>query len=272
MNASHPDPTHATKGAGLAPDSVPAGHRLVLNISCYKFVEIHDGAVLKAQLLAQCLAAGLKGTILIAPEGINVFLAGARQDVQQLVQWLRRDARFADLEPKESWSHAVPFRRMRVRLKREIITMHRPLVKPALGRAPAVAPAILRRWLDQGHDDDGRPVVMLDTRNDYEVDAGAFHGALDWRMRKFSEFPERALHYAPELSASRVVTYCTGGIRCEKAAIVMREAGCETAVQLDGGILKYLELEGGRHWRGECFVFDERGGVDAGLLPTRHDS
>lgn len=146
--------------------------------------------------------------------------------------------------------------------------MNRPLVKPHAGRAPAVPPATVKLWLDQGHDDEGRRVLMLDTRNTYEVDVGTFKGAIDWRISKFSEFPPLVERHASELAPFRVVSFCTGGIRCEKAAIVLQEAGVQHAVQLEGGILKYLELEGQPHWHGECFVFDERAAVDAELQPT----
>jgi UPF0176 protein len=250
-------PDAALKARGTAP--------AILNISTYKFVQLDGLEALRASLLEHCVARGLKGTVLLAPEGINVFLAGSRAGVHAVLDWLREDTRFVDLEPKESWSHGVPFKRMRVRLKREIITMNRPLIKPHAGRAPAVAPATVRQWLDQGHDDEGRRVLMLDTRNTFEIDVGTFDGAIDWRISKFSEFPPLAERYAGELAPYRVVSFCTGGIRCEKAAIVLQEAGVPHAVQLDGGILKYLELEGKPHWKGECFVFDERAALDAEL-------
>lgn len=230
----------------------------VLNISCYKFVSIDDIDSLRPAVLAQCTAFSLKGTILLAPEGINVFLAGPREAIEGFLTWLRADARFADLAPKESYSTGVPFARMRVRKKREIITMNHPLIRPEDGRAPAVAPEVLKRWLDQGHDDAGRPVVTLDTRNDFEIDHGAFEGCIDYRIGKFSEFPEAIAAHKDELADKTVVTFCTGGIRCEKAAILMHDMGMENVYQLEGGILKYLETAGGAHWQGNCFVFDER--------------
>jgi UPF0176 protein len=239
----------------------------VLNVSAYKFVPLPDAAQLRAPLLARAQALGVKGTILLAGEGINLFLAGAPQAVRALLAHLREDARLADLQAKESWSDAVPFGRMLVKVKREIIRMDQPAVRPAAGRAPALPAATLKRWLDQGHDDAGRPVVTLDTRNAFEVEHGRFEGAIDWRLGKFSEFPEALRRNLDALRGKTVVSYCTGGIRCEKAALVMQEAGLDTVYQLEGGILKYFEEAGGAHFSGNCFVFDERETVDCSLAP-----
>ena len=238
----------------------------VLNISAYLFTRIDDTGELRPLLRERAVAAGLKGTILLAEEGINLFLAGDAQGVRGFVAELRADPRFAALTTKESWSDAQPFGKMLVKVKREIIRMDHPTIRPEGDRAPAVAPATLRRWLDSGHDDDGREVVLLDTRNAFEVDYGAFDGALDWRIERFTQFPDAAAAAAPDLAGKTVVSYCTGGIRCEKAAIYLREAGVE-AYQLDGGILGYFEHVGGDHWSGDCFVFDEREALTPGLAP-----
>jgi UPF0176 protein len=240
----------------------------VVNISCYKFVGLDDREALRADLKARCDALGLKGTVLLAPEGINVFLAGTREAIDAIVAHLRADPRFADLAPKESLSAEPPFRKMRVRLKKEIITMKMPLVRPEAGRAPAVAAATLRRWLGRGCDDEGRPVVMLDTRNDYEVAAGTFAGAVDYGIGVFSEFPPRLAEHVGDYAGKTVVSFCTGGIRCEKAAIHMQQIGVERVYQLEGGILKYFEDVGGAHYDGDCFVFDEREAVAADLQPA----
>ena len=230
----------------------------VLNISCYKFVQITDAPQLRDVLHERAVALQLKGTILLAEEGINFFLAGPAEVVRGFIDALRTDARFADLAPKESWSETVPFRKMLVKVKREIIRMDHPAIQPARGRAPSVDPATLRRWLAQGHDDEGREVVTLDTRNDFEVDCGTFHNAIDWRIRKFTEFPPALRAHKQALQDKTVVSFCTGGIRCEKAAILMREEGLEHVYQLEGGILKYFENTDGAHYDGGCFVFDER--------------
>ena len=230
----------------------------ILNIAAYQFVAIDDAPDLRERLRERALALGLMGTILIAPEGINLFLAGEADAVRAFLAELRGDARFAPLEAKESWSAAQPFRRMLVKLKREIIRMDHPAIQPAAGRAPGVDAPTLKRWLDQGHDDDGRDIVMLDTRNDFEVDEGSFDGAVDWRITKFTEFPPALKQHRADFDGKTVVSFCTGGIRCEKAAILMREEGIEHVLQLEGGILKYFEQVGGAHYHGDCFVFDGR--------------
>ncbi|HJS04022.1 MAG TPA: sulfurtransferase [Variovorax sp.] len=230
----------------------------ILNIAAYKFVAIEDGHELRERLLASALALDLRGTVLVATEGINLFVAGAAPAIGEFLAQLRADARFADLEVKESWSRTQPFRRMLVKFKREIIRMDHPAIQPAAGRAPGVEARTLKRWLDQGHDDAGKPIALLDTRNAFEVDHGSFEGAIDWRIHKFTEFPKALRTHREQLAGKTVVSFCTGGIRCEKAAILMREEGLAEVLQLEGGILKYFEQVGGAHYRGECFVFDGR--------------
>lgn len=241
----------------------------ILNISCYKFVPLPDAAQLRDQLAEQTQRLALRGTILLAEEGINFFLAGPAEAVREVVATLRQDPRLADLAPKESWSDQQPFRKMLVKVKREIIRMNHPTIRPADGRAPAVRPATVRRWLEQGHDDEGRPVVTLDTRNAFEVDHGTFEGAVDWRINKFTEFPDALRAHKAELQGKTVVSFCTGGIRCEKAAILMREEGLPHVYQLEGGILKYFEETDGAHYQGGCFVFDEREALAPDLSPLR---
>jgi UPF0176 protein len=244
----------------------------VLNVSAYRFVPLADAPALRERFFAQAQALGLKGTILLAEEGINLFLAGEAEGIRGFLAMLRQDARFAGLEAKESWSEAVPFGHLRVKVKREIIRMNHPAIQPSAGRAPALDAHTLKRWLDQGHDDAGRPVVTLDTRNAFEVDYGTFDGAIDWRLHKFSEFPGALAAHLSELQGKTVVSFCTGGIRCEKAALVMREAGLGEVWQLEGGILKYFEETGGAHFHGTCFVFDEREAVDGELQPQERPS
>jgi len=237
----------------------------ILNISAYLFAPLTDTAALRESIRSQAADLSLKGTVLLADEGINLFLAGRETDVRAFVDWLREDTRFKPIEPKESWSADIPFGKLLVKVKREIIRMNRPMIQPATGRAPAVDAQTLARWLDAGHDDEGRPVVTLDTRNEFEVQHGHFKGAIDWHIHKFSEFPQAVLDHREELRGKTVVSYCTGGIRCEKAAIFMAEAGIDHVLQLDGGILKYFEETGGKHFEGECFVFDGREALDASL-------
>lgn len=238
----------------------------VLNISAYLFTPIADREQLRPVLRERANAVGLKGTILLAEEGINMFLAGDAEALRRYVDQLREDPRFTGLTTKESWSAQQPFRKMLVKLKREIIRMDHPTIRPIEERAPAVAPRTLKRWLDQGHDDDGREVVMLDTRNAFEVDYGTFEGALDWRIARFTQFPDSASAHREALADKTVVSFCTGGIRCEKATIYLREEGVD-ALQLEGGILGYFEHVGADHYDGECFVFDEREALAPDLTP-----
>jgi len=244
----------------------------VLNISAYLFTEISDTAALREACHAKASPHFLKGTVLIAEEGINLFLAGPPSAVHDFVSWLQRDPRFASITPKESWSATQPFRKLLVKVKNEIIRMNHPAIQPQTGRAPAVTAATLKRWLDDGHDEQGRPVVTLDTRNAFEVDEGSFVGAVDWRIDKFSEFPASANKHLNDLQGKTVVSFCTGGIRCEKAAIYLREQGLETVYQLEGGILKYFEEVGSAHYSGNCFVFDERRGVNPDLSPLHKET
>lgn len=237
----------------------------ILNIAAYKFVALDRLPELKADIAQALAERQIKGTVLLAEEGINLFLAADSAAIHDFLAWLRQDARFQDLDIRQSVSAAQPFGKLLVKIKPEIIRMNHPAIQPGAGRAPGVAADRLRRWLDQGMDDEGRPVALLDTRNTYEVEAGTFRQAIDWRLEKFTEFPQAVLDHRDELAGKTIVSFCTGGIRCEKAALYLREAGIENVYQLDGGILKYFETCGPAHFDGECFVFDDRRAVDAAL-------
>ncbi|MDO9279316.1 MAG: sulfurtransferase [Polaromonas sp.] len=239
----------------------------ILNIAAYRFVSLADLPALQSAICQALEGSEIKGTILLAEEGINLFLAGDAAEVNGFLTWLRRDSRFVGLAAKESWSQAQPFQKRLVKIKEEIIRMNHPAIQPASGRAPAVDALTLKRWLDQGHDDHGQAVVTLDTRNAFEADCGTFTGSIDWRIDKFTEFPAAFKAQVNELQGKTVVSFCTGGIRCEKAAILMREAGLTDVFQLDGGILTYFEQVGQAHYNGGCFVFDDRRVVDAALSP-----
>ena len=239
-----------------------------VNIAAYKFITLDNLEDLRPQYQALCNELGLKGTVLLTPEGINMFVSGPREAIDRYLAWVRSDARLADLDVKESVSNEQSHRRMLVRIKKEIITMRMPLIQPELGRAPAVEAQTLKRWLDQGHDDAGKPVVMVDTRNDFEVDVGTFTGTVDYRIKKFTEFPEVIAAHKDDFEGKTVVTFCTGGIRCEKAAIHMQNIGYDNVYQLEGGILKYFEDVGGDHYTGDCFVFDYRTALNPKLEPT----
>ncbi|MFN9708941.1 MAG: sulfurtransferase [Burkholderiales bacterium] len=237
----------------------------ILNISCYLFVPLDNLPSLRDRIHLRAQELSLLGTVLLAEEGVNVFLAGPHESVRAMVAWLRQDPLLQSIEPKESESNIVPFAKLRVKIKREIIRMNHPTIQPYSQRAPSVSSGTLARWLRSGVDDEGRPIVMLDTRNAFEVDVGRFRGAIDWRLNKFSEFTEAVRLHRDEFHGKTVVSYCTGGIRCEKAALFMAKAGIEKVLQLEGGILKYFEEVGTEHYEGQCFVFDERSALDPSL-------
>ncbi len=242
----------------------------VLNIAAYRFVSLQNLDELRERLLAAAQAQDLKGTILLADEGINLFLAGRAAGIAAFIATLDADARLAQMTFKRSTSVTLPFRKLLVKIKREIIRMDQPQVQPARTPAPAVTPQQLKTWLDQGHDDAGREVVLLDTRNAFEVGHGTFEGAIHPGIAKFSEYPDK-LPPPEEFTGKTVVTFCTGGIRCEKAAPWMLQAGYENVLQLQGGILQYFEDCGSAHYRGDCFVFDERCALDGDLRPRNEE-
>jgi UPF0176 protein len=228
------------------------------HIAAYKFVDIDDPPQLRERLLAICKQECLKGTILLANEGINLYLCGMPDAVEAFVEKLREDSRFFDIDVKTTASEIMCYRRMWVRIKNEIITFRAGGIRPHDKRAPDVSATDLRRWLDAGHDDEGRELVLLDTRNQFEIDAGTFDNAQSLGIGKFSELPAAAEPMIDSWRDKMVVTFCTGGIRCEKAAIHLAERGLPNVVQLDGGILRYFEQQQDAHWNGELFVFDER--------------
>jgi UPF0176 protein len=240
---------------------------VVLNAAAYLFVAIADPSALRDSIRARCEAFGLLGSVLVANEGINLFLAGEEGALLGFLAELRTDERFAELAARLSWSEAVPFRRLRVKHKREIITFRRPELQPAGGRAPTVAPQTLAAWLRDGRDDAGREIVLLDTRNREETARGSFANALRLPISKFTELPEALEAHRDALAGKTIVSFCTGGIRCEKAALWMQQAGYENVLQLEGGILGWFEQLGGEAYEGDCFVFDERVALDPQLRP-----
>lgn len=235
----------------------------IANIAAYRFVPLDDRTLLRTRLQEAASSRNLLGTILLAPEGINLFLAGDEAGIRAFVDDLRSDARFADLETKWSWSDTVPFKRLRVRLKNEIVTLRTPDLDLADTPAPYLPAAELKRWYDEGRD-----FVIIDTRNEWEVTQGTFDNAIDPHIASFGEFP-RFLEQIEAVKHKTIVTFCTGGIRCEKAAPLMKRAGFAHVHQLEGGILKYFEQAGGEHWRGNCVVFDDRGALRPDLSPAQ---
>ena len=240
---------------------------MIVNTAAYHFVLVADPSALAAQLREWAEAGELRGTALVSPEGVNLFLAGQEQAIHAFYGRLLADARFAGLRVKYSRSATQPFARLKVKLKREIISFRRDDASPLAGRAPAVVPETLAQWLRQGHDDAGKRVVLLDTRNRQEVEYGTFAGALTLPIDKFTDLPEAVQPHRDALADATVVSFCTGGIRCEKAALWMQAAGMHNVLQLDGGILGYFEHVGGFGYEGRCFVFDERIALDPELTP-----
>lgn len=245
---------------------------MLLNIAAYHFTPIQHPEDLAAALHARAEAAGLRGSMLVAGEGINLFLAGTDEAIHGFLDALRAQESFADLIVKLSRSRRQPFARLKVKVKPEIIAFRRDNASPLTGRAPAVLPETLARWLDQGHDDAGKRVVMLDTRNREEFGYGTFSDALTLPIDNFTDLPQALEPHRDALEDATVVSFCTGGIRCEKAALWMQADGMSNVLQLDGGILGYFERVGGRHYDGRCFVFDERVALDPALQPLVDDA
>ncbi|MBB2757456.1 UNVERIFIED_ORG: UPF0176 protein [Xanthomonas campestris] len=240
---------------------------MITNTAAYQFVTIQDPQSLADSVLAHAGQQALKGSVLVAEEGINLFLAGEAEQIDAFYAWLQADARFAQMRIKYSLSALQPFARLKVKVKPEIISFRRDDASPLQGRAPAVAPSTLREWMRAGRDDRGRPLVLLDTRNAQEVAYGTFQGALTLPIDKFTDLPAALEAHRAALADATVVSFCTGGIRCEKAALWMQADGMDNVLQLDGGILGYFEEVGGEGYDGRCFVFDERVALDAQLRP-----
>jgi len=238
----------------------------VVNIAAYHFVALSDLPRRRTELRELCDTLGLMGTILLSEEGINLFVAGGRGEIDELLEFVRSDPLLAELTVKESFSDRQPFRRMLVKVKEEIIAFGVEGVDPRQQTSPKLSPHELKKWLDEG-----RPVTLLDTRNDYEVEVGTFRNALPIGVDEFRDFPEAVSRLDKDLKEQTVVMFCTGGIRCEKAGPFMEQAGFQQIFQLDGGILKYFEECGGEHYDGDCFVFDQRVALDSNLQETGHE-
>jgi len=234
-----------------------------INLSVYKFAPLDHLPALRLRLQEICRLGELKGTILLSSEGINLFVAGKRVATDTLMAELHHVEGLEGLTPKESESAEQPFNRMLVKIKKEIIAFGVPGIDPARRPTAKLPARTLKQWLDEG-----RPITLLDTRNDYEVRMGTFRGAVNVGIGHFRDFPAAAKELRPELRKQPIVMFCTGGIRCEKAGPFLENAGFEQVHQLDGGILKYFEECGGAHYDGECFVFDRRVGVDPALRET----
>ena len=233
----------------------------------YRFTRLEDYRELREPLLSECLAAGLRGTFLLAGEGINGAVAGSREALDRVLAYLRRDPRLQDLKHRETRATEPPFQRMKVKLKKEIVTMGVAGIDPAAEPGSHVEPA---DWNELVKADD---VLLLDTRNNYEISIGSFRGALRPATTNFREFPEFVRRQLDPAKHRRIAMFCTGGIRCEKAAAFMLGQGFEEVLKLRGGILNYLAQIPPEQsaWEGECFVFDDRVALNHRLDKGRYD-
>ena len=235
----------------------------VLNIAGYRFIDLHDRDELRDPFMNRCTDLGLKGTILLSPNGINFCLAGSEESVSEFIQYLESDRRFSGIPIKFSRTDYQPFRRMLVKRKNEIISLGDSEINPSEFTGPYIKPIEFKHLMDAKED-----ILVLDTRNDYETRIGSFEGSLELGISSFRDFPNAIASIPEEYKSKTVVMYCTGGIRCEKASAVMMNAGFEDVKQLEGGILGYFKECGGSYWDGDCFVFDQRVAVDSELTET----
>ena len=236
---------------------------IVVNIAGYKFEPLVDPIDLVSLCQKKCDELKLKGTMLISKNGINFSLAGTQQATDTIIAFLEEDNRFLNIPLKVTYSETQPFRRMKVRLKKEIISLGRKDINPKELTGERISPKDLKNLLDNKED-----VLVLDTRNEYETRVGKFENAIDLNLDTFRDFPKAIESLPEEYKDKQIVMYCTGGIRCEKASAVMMKAGFADVKQLEGGVLDYFKETGGAYWEGDCFVFDERVALDTELNET----
>ena len=235
----------------------------VVNIAGYKFEPLENPVDLVRMYQRKCDELELKGTMLISKNGINFSLAGTQQATDTIIAFLKEDNRFLNIPLKVTYSETQPFRRMKVRLKKEIISLGRKDINPRELTGERISPQDLKNLLDNKED-----VLVLDTRNEYETRVGKFENAIDLNLDTFRDFPKAIESLPEEYKDKQIVMYCTGGIRCEKASAVMMKAGFADVKQLEGGVLDYFKETGGAYWEGDCFVFDERVALDTELNET----
>ena len=234
-----------------------------VNIAGYKFQPLEDAADLISLYQNKCDELKLKGTMLISKKGINFSLAGTNQAIDKIIFFLEQDIRFLNIPLKVTYSKEQPFRKMKVRLKKEIISLGRKDINPLKLSGEKISPQDLKQLLDSKEE-----VLVLDTRNEYETRVGKFENAIDLNLDTFRHFPNAIKSLPEEYKDKQIVMYCTGGIRCEKASAVMMKAGFTDVKQLEGGVLDYFKETGGAYWEGDCFVFDERVALDTELNET----
>ena len=235
----------------------------IANITGYKFIPIKNELVLQETILQRSTNLNLKGTVLISRKGINFSVSGTKNNIDKFLLFIRSDSRFADVDVKITYNEYQPFRKMLVRIKKEIISMGIEEIDPFQFTGQKISPKELNKKLNNNED-----IVLLDTRNEYEVRLGTFKNAIDLNLDSFRDFPKEIEKLRKKLNGKEVVMFCTGGIRCEKASALMLKNGFENIQQIDGGVINYFKETGGRHWNGDCFVFDDRVALDKDLLET----
>ena len=236
-----------------------------LNVAGYKFEPLENLDSLIPEFQNKCDELGLKGSVYLSPNGINFSIAGTEENIDTYIQFMEEDSRFRDIPLKKTFSETQPFRRMKVRLKKEIISLGRDDINPSELTGDYISPRELFEIYEKKED-----VIVLDTRNEYETRVGLFENAIDLQLDTFRDFPSAIETLPEEYKDKQIVMYCTGGIRCEKASAVMMKAGFSDVKQLEGGVLDYFKETGGAYWNGDCFVFDERVALDKELKETEY--
>ena len=235
----------------------------IANITGYKFTPIDDELLLRETILKYTTDLNLKGTVLISSKGLNFSVSGTKKNIDNFIVFIHSDKRFSDVDIKITYNKYQPFRKMLVRIKKEIISMGVEEINPFQFTGQKISPKELSNKLDNNEE-----IVLLDTRNEYEVRLGTFKNALDLDLDSFRDFPEEIEKLREELNGKEVVMFCTGGIRCEKASALMLENGFENIKQIEGGVINYFQETGGKHWNGDCFVFDDRVALNKNLAET----
>ena len=235
----------------------------IANITGYKFTPIDDELLLRENILKYSTDLNLKGTVLISSKGLNFSVSGTKKNIDNFIVFIHSDKRFSDVDIKITYNKYQPFRKMLVRIKKEIISMGVEEINPFQFTGQKISPKELNSKLDNNEE-----IVLLDTRNEYEVRLGTFKNALNLDLDSFRDFPEEIEKLREELNGKEVVMFCTGGIRCEKASALMLENGFENIKQIEGGVINYFKETGGKHWNGDCFVFDDRVALNTDLIET----
>ena len=235
----------------------------ISNITGYKFIPITDRKSLQEKILKHSNKLGLKGTVLISEKGLNFSIAGENEAIQDFINFLRSDKRFSEIDIKTTYNEYQPFRKMLVRIKKEIISMGIDEIDPFTFTGEKITPKELHEKLNNNED-----IILLDTRNEYEVRLGTFEDAVDLNLDSFRDFPSKIMSLDQKMKNKEIVMFCTGGVRCEKASALMLKNGFKNVKQIDGGVIKYFEDTGGSYWNGDCFVFDDRVALDKNLNET----